>query len=149
MKSNAGAVLKALKNGASAFPDRSVTPLVANTVIVSSSGSAIDRKTIRLSVDRLMLGDSRVDPAKSATVVVVTVFGLTASEKVSETVSYGPTSVAPFVGVTLRTVGPFVSGTFAVVNSRTGWAAATRPCPGWCYCSLCTTGSLSSPGTFP
>ena len=124
--SNSCAVLNVLLNDVRALPDMSVMPFVAITVIVRSSGRAIVRKTMRLSVERVMLGDSRDAPANSTIVLALTVFGLTDSENVNVTVAYGPTSVAPLVGVTLCTDGPAVSGTLAVVNVAS-WLGSRSP----------------------
>ena len=45
-------MLNVLEKSASAFPDGSVTSLVATTVISESNGSVVVRNTVVLSADR-------------------------------------------------------------------------------------------------
>ena len=61
--SNAPVVVNVLMNGARALPERSVMSLVATTVIVASGGRVVATSNIRLSSERVRLGDNRVGPA--------------------------------------------------------------------------------------
>ncbi len=109
-------VVKVLEKSSSAFPDGSVTSPVATTVIVVLNGSVAVRKTVVLSAERVMLGMSSAEPAKSVNLSLFTVDGSNGSEKVSVTTACGPMPVAPSEGVTMTTVGAVVSASGAVVN---------------------------------
>ena len=65
--------------------------------------------TVRLSALRLIETLKRLPPAKRAKLLLLMVLGFSDSEKVRTTTAFGPTSVAPSVGVTISTCGAVTS----------------------------------------
>jgi|SRR5580658_6157349 hypothetical protein len=100
---------------ASAFPDRSVITVVAITVIVEDTGNVVVSIAVRLSADIEMLALRFESPAKTASVVPVTVAGFTECENVTDTTAFCPTPVAPLFGVTEVMVNGVTSGVVAGV----------------------------------
>ena len=111
------AVVNELLKSLSALPDRSWRPLVATTVITLSAGRVPPfRDTVRLSAEIPLTYPNRPPLANNPRVLLVTVEGLSDSEKVTTTAAFKPTSVVPSFGVTLSTVGGVVSMVAAVRN---------------------------------
>jgi len=116
--SKAAAVVNWLSKFASAFPDRSCTPLVATTVTMlepGSNGTGVS-DTTRLSGDRLNEKVNFTPFANSPRVFALIVLAFKDFENVNTTVAFRPIPVAPFPGVTDTTCGGVVSATIAVVN---------------------------------
>jgi hypothetical protein len=113
----AGAVVNWLWKLASTFPDRSVRPLVASTVIVLEDGNPPEfRVTTWLSAEVLIESPNGVPFASTAKFVVLIVLGFSDFENVSTTTAFGPTPVDPFCGVMIDTTGAVVSVPAPVVN---------------------------------
>jgi len=101
---------------ANAFPDKSVTPLVASTVIVFETGREPFRVTTRLSAETLTPVANALPFASKAKLFVFSVLGFKDFENVRTTCTFGPIPVAPFCGVTIVTTGAVVSVFVPVVN---------------------------------
>ena len=82
------------------LPLRSVIPVVATTFTVDDTGKVVVSMAVRLSADMEMLAERFASPAKRASVVPVTVAGLTEPENVTDTLAFCPTPEALFAGVT-------------------------------------------------
>jgi hypothetical protein len=114
---NAGPVMNWLWKFANAFPDRSVTPLVASTVIVLEAGNPNAFRVATWLLAEVLIEIPNALPfAKSAIVLALIVFGFSDLENVSTTAAFVPTPVAPFCGVTIVTSGAVVSVPVPVVK---------------------------------
>src|SRR6266576_731907 len=117
--SKAAAVVNWLSKFASAFPDRSCTPLVATTVTVLDPGSNVPSgvsDTTRLSAECAMETFNLVPLASKPKVFELIVFGFSDLENVNTAAAFNPIPVAPLLGATETTCGAVVSATEAVVN---------------------------------
>ena len=84
--------------------------VVATSVIEEDTGNVVVSIAVRLSADIEMLAPRLESPAKRASVVPVTVAGLTECEKLTDTPAFWPTPVAPFAGVTEVIVSGVTTG---------------------------------------
>ena len=113
----ADAVVNWLWKFANAFPDKSVTPLVASTVIVLETGRELFRVTTRLSAETLIPVAKMLPFVSKAILFVFSVLGFKDLEKVRTACAFGPIPDAPFCGVSIVTTGAVVSEPTPVVNA--------------------------------